>query len=205
MINRFWIFCGLVDHIEEHSYYYPSQLKTIVSQIKQLLYSLGYTFWIINDELIISRDVKELKIKDIKYIRQEEARCIMVDNSDHLYLTEDYIVTHNTFCVAYSSTMLKEKTLVITPNEALKQQWISTYHKMFDYRPSELMNIAGSNIMHAIMEDMVDPADVYFVNHQTLRSFMTSTNGYTLHKFFKKLNIGIKIYENTHNRTIRSR
>ena len=101
MINRFWIFCGLVDHIEEHSYYYPSQLKTIVSQIKQLLYSLGYTFWIINDELIISRDVKELKIKDIKYIRQEEARCIMVDNSDHLYLTEDYIVTHNKFLLSH--------------------------------------------------------------------------------------------------------
>jgi len=103
-----------------------------------------------------------------------------------------------TFCVAYSSTKLKLKTLIITPNEALKQQWISTYHKMFDYRPSELMNIAGSNIITAIMEDCVDPAEVYFVNHQTLRSYMTSTNGYMLHKFFKKLNIGIKVYDESH-------
>ena len=57
-----------------------------------------------------------------------------------------------TFCVAYSSTKLNVKTLIITPNESLKQQWISTYHKMFDYRPKELMNITGSNIIDAIME-----------------------------------------------------
>lgn len=103
-----------------------------------------------------------------------------------------------TFCVAYSSTKLKLKTLVITPNESLKQQWIATYHKMFDYRPSELMNIAGSNIMNAIVEDMVDPAEVYFVNHQTLRSYLTANNGYMLHKFFKKLNVGIKVYDESH-------
>ena len=103
-----------------------------------------------------------------------------------------------TFCVAYSSTKLNLKTLIITPNEALKQQWISTYHKMFDYRPKDLMNIAGSNIMEAILEDNVDPADVYFVNHQTLRSFLSSHNGYMLHKFFKKLNVGIKVYDESH-------
>ena len=60
-----------------------------------------------------------------------------------------------TFCVAYASTKLNEKTIVITPNEGLKSQWISTYHKMFNYRPKNLMNIAGSNIITGIMEDIV--------------------------------------------------
>ena len=103
-----------------------------------------------------------------------------------------------TFCVAYASIKLKEKTLIITPNEALKQQWINTYYKMFDCRPKNLMNIAGSAIMDAIMADMVDEADVYFVNHQTLRSYMTTKNGYELHKFFKKLAVGIKVYDESH-------
>lgn len=103
-----------------------------------------------------------------------------------------------TFCVAYASTELREKAIIITPNESLKQQWIATYHKMFDYRPKNLMNIAGSNIIEAIMADAIEPADVYFVNHQTLRSYMTSTNGYNLHKFFKKLNVGIKVYDESH-------
>jgi superfamily II DNA or RNA helicase len=103
-----------------------------------------------------------------------------------------------TFCVAYASTKLNEKTLIITPNEALKQQWISTYNKMFDYRPKNLMNIAGSNVMDAIMDDLVDPADVYFVNHQTLRSYLAQHNSYQLRKFFRKLNIGIKVYDESH-------
>lgn len=105
-----------------------------------------------------------------------------------------------TFCVAYASTKLKEKTIIITPNESLKQQWIGTYHKMFDYRPKNLLNIAGSNIIESIMDGLInlDEIAVFFVNHQTLRSYLTSNNGYTLHKFFKKINVGIKVYDESH-------
>lgn len=103
-----------------------------------------------------------------------------------------------TYCVAYASTQLREKILIITPSETLKQQWINTYFKMFDYRPKHLMNIAGTAIMDDIMNDLIDEADVYFVNHQTLQSYMSANNGYALHKFFKKLNIGIKVYDESH-------
>ena len=103
-----------------------------------------------------------------------------------------------TFCVAYATTSLGLKTLIITPNESLKQQWISTYSKMFEYRNKNLMNIAGSAIMDAIMEDMVEEADVYFVNHQTLRNYMVQNGGYKFHQFFKKLKIGIKVYDESH-------
>lgn len=36
------------------------------------------------------------RIKDIKYVGRENARCILIDHPDHLYITDDYIVTHNT-------------------------------------------------------------------------------------------------------------
>jgi hypothetical protein len=35
-------------------------------------------------------------IESIEYYGEEEAKCIMVDNPEHLYVTDDYIVTHNT-------------------------------------------------------------------------------------------------------------
>jgi hypothetical protein len=35
-------------------------------------------------------------IKSIDYYGEEEAKCIMVENDEHLYVTDDYIVTHNT-------------------------------------------------------------------------------------------------------------
>jgi len=35
-------------------------------------------------------------ITDVKYSHEEEAQCIYVENEDHLYVTDDYILTHNT-------------------------------------------------------------------------------------------------------------
>lgn len=36
-------------------------------------------------------------IRDIKFIGQQECQCISVEADDHLYLTDGFIVTHNTF------------------------------------------------------------------------------------------------------------
>lgn len=36
-------------------------------------------------------------ISSIELVGQKEAQCIMVDNPEHLYLTDNFIVTHNTF------------------------------------------------------------------------------------------------------------
>lgn len=104
-----------------------------------------------------------------------------------------------TFCVAYAVTKMCEKTIVITPNENLKLQWIKTFSEMFNYRPKNLMNIAGSNIITGIMDGSITKeADIYFVNHQTLRSYMTTAGGFALHEFFKKIKVGIKVYDESH-------
>lgn len=36
------------------------------------------------------------RIKSIKYIGDDECQCIYIDDPSHLYVTDDYIVTHNT-------------------------------------------------------------------------------------------------------------
>ena len=100
-------------------------------------------------------------------------------------------------CIS-SVTKLNKKAIVITHNEGIKQQWINTCNKMFDYKAHELMNISGGAIMEAIMNNEVPEADIYFVNHSTLRNYLTQYNGYMLHLFFKKLKVGIKIYDEAH-------
>ena len=37
-------------------------------------------------------------IKDIKYVGEEECKCILIDDPSHLYITDNYIITHNTTC-----------------------------------------------------------------------------------------------------------
>ena len=43
------------------------------------------------------------KIKNVNYVGEEEAQCIMIEDDKHLYITDDYIITHNTFITLYNA------------------------------------------------------------------------------------------------------
>lgn len=43
------------------------------------------------------RQIRHKFIVNISKVRQEECQCIMLDNSDHTYITNDYTITHNTW------------------------------------------------------------------------------------------------------------
>lgn len=43
-----------------------------------------------------SRNKEALYITSAEYVRHDFAQCIMVDSDEHLYITDDFIVTHNT-------------------------------------------------------------------------------------------------------------
>lgn len=40
----------------------------------------------------------KLAVKSIELVRKAEAQCIMVADPSHLYITDEYTVTHNTYC-----------------------------------------------------------------------------------------------------------
>ena len=103
------------------------------------------------------------------------------------------------FCVAKAIADLNIKALIITPNDSLKHQWmVNTFRQMIGFRMDELYDISGSSVIDAIMNDLIPPANIYFVNHQTLHSYLMQNNGFLLHKFFQKLQIGIKVYDESH-------
>lgn len=65
------------------------------------------------------------RIVSIEYERDDYAQCIMIDNQSHLYITDDYVVTHNTFmcaalCTAYDKKGIR--TLTIVPDQTLIKQ-----------------------------------------------------------------------------------
>ena len=43
------------------------------------------------------RHATHITIKSIKFLKREEAQCLYIDDRDHLYITRDFIVTHNSF------------------------------------------------------------------------------------------------------------
>lgn len=64
-------------------------------------------------------------ITGIEYIGDKEQQCISIDDSEHLYITDDFIVTHNTYVITqvlkYFVMMIQKEIAVTAPtNKAVK-------------------------------------------------------------------------------------
>lgn len=68
----------------------------VINFVQRMFWALGWYAKLEGNKLILSRNRKELKIRSISIYEKEHATCITVDNDSHLFLTTNYIVTHNT-------------------------------------------------------------------------------------------------------------
>ena len=85
-----------------------------------------------NDVGQYTGDVLKLGIKSIEYIGEEEAQCIMIDHPDHLYITDDFVVTHNTVSgCSIALTTNATKVIIISPMNAIHKVWQKTLNTEF--------------------------------------------------------------------------
>lgn len=76
------------------------------------------------------KDYDKISIISVeKMPKQEEMRCILVKNSEHLYLTNDYIVTHNT-----AQTVRADKPYVLACESGLNGQAGVAYNRINNWR-----------------------------------------------------------------------
>lgn len=81
-------------------------------------------------------------ISDIKYIEDVEQKCILVDSEDHLYLTDNFTVTHNTTIVKKILDEYKGDVVVSAPTHKAKKVIMNTtdvpgktLHSLLGLRP----------------------------------------------------------------------
>lgn len=68
----------------------------VINFVQRIFWASGWYAKLEGNKLILSRNRKELKIRSISIYGKGHATCITVDNDSHLFLTTNYIVTHNT-------------------------------------------------------------------------------------------------------------
>jgi superfamily II DNA or RNA helicase len=73
-----------------------------------------------------------LHIVDIQKVSHEPVRCIMIDHPEHLYLTDGFVVTHNTVITATLSKIVEAygRSIVIVPNKSLVTQTEADYRNL---------------------------------------------------------------------------
>lgn len=106
--------------------------KTATIQTEQIIQymSEGKVVYIPTYSLIAGK--KWVAIESITYKGEEEAQCIMIDHPEHLYITDDYIVTHNTVCgCALALAVHSDKVIIVCPKVATQRVWQKTLNKEF--------------------------------------------------------------------------
>ena len=142
-----------------------------------------------------------LEVLDIKpCYYKENMRCILVDDPDHLYLTEDYIVTHNTYCSGAGLCQFGAKALIIMHRDSLRGQWAKSLFTMNGLSSKYVHEISSSDEISAIVNGDVEyDYDVYLLTHATFRAGFNKVKSMEkMGLLTKNLGIGFKIIDEAH-------
>lgn len=125
-------------------YTIDNEQSNLIKDIQEIVWSLGglckvnrrskssVIYIKYREEFIANQEHPLLPIVSIKSKGMREATCIKVDNKEKLFITTNYIVTHNTFLSTAIAELLHSKhVLVICPLPTLKDAWVDGVDKMF--------------------------------------------------------------------------
>lgn len=145
------------------------------------------------------------KLRVIKVVEQllkkEECSCIMVDHPDHLYITDDYIVTHNTFCASAAMANIGVTTLVLTAG--LVNQWWNELLDKTTLRKSDIYVIQGSDSLRKLIGATGYYPKVILASIRTMTMYVTANKlPYSeimpYNEFQARFGIGLKIIDEVH-------
>jgi len=91
------------------------------------------------DRLSVDRKYFPIRrLKKITYVGIEPCQCISVSAPDHLYVTDNYIVTHNTLVSLFAILKLRETTnvsaLIVCESNQIHKPWLDTLLKFTDIK-----------------------------------------------------------------------
>ncbi len=107
----------------------PSQfILTINSKEPKELFSLSSKIARCTTSLHEDTNQYRRSIKDIRFTSTELAQCITIDHPDHLYITDDYIITHNSFLACNAMREAQKAgayVFVLDSENALDDEFVS--------------------------------------------------------------------------------
>lgn len=126
---------------------------------------------------------------------QENSRCITVDAKDHLYITRDFTVTHNSIIAIKACEILKQKTLIIVPNDILNEQFIGSIVEFSNLEKEDIGLLQGSDLDHILKQGHFDK-DIVIAKIQSLYSQFKKYTIESLRELYKVF--GLVIYDEAH-------
>lgn len=206
---------GYPELFNSRSFYVENRYREQWDRVKELCYMLGYSYTVDRyDRLHITtyRDDTISVVSVEKLPEQGETTCISVDNPTKLFITKDYIVTHNTLCTLFAVNEIKQRT-VLCIKPMYIQRWMDDLagkNGIFKLKPHELCKVQGSMELASIIRMALDGNLTYkfiIISNKTLHLYYKEyINGENMDKYhgvkpfelFKVLKAGVRVIDEAH-------
>lgn len=152
-----------------------------------------------------------LNIVSVKPLKKKKCQCIAIDHPDHLYVTNDYVVTHNTLMSLYAAAKRK-KRIAIVVLAGFVDKWVGDLQKCTDIQLNEICVVSGSDglerssnypgsglAMPKAFVISLNSVGRWLTNHEAqpdddpLPGFSSSPD-----KYFEHLGVGTIIFDEVH-------
>lgn len=154
-----------------------------------------------------------LSITSIEEIEKGETQCIMVEHPEHLYVTDDFIVTHNTVCALLVAKALGVRFCVVTKG-GYEPRWVPAFYDIIGLKPTEVRSCCGAKAIEKVVKEFKkygpEETKAFFFSNGGLRDYIKnyeagkySDKKHPCHdvppeKLFKFFGIGFKIVDEAH-------
>ena len=139
-----------------------------------------------------------IKIIDIEEIAPTKQRCILIDDPEHLYLAEDYVPTHNTYCGVAISAYFKAKIIVVCPISKLLSQWKESYMNFTSLTDKQIMIVKGSKACEKIRMGRCKDIVVFIFTSDTIMAYIKNYGERACIEMLMQTGAYIKIIDEIH-------
>lgn len=156
-----------------------------------------------------SKDLK-LRVMSVEVVGTKPAQCITIDHPDRLYVTDDFIVTHNTSVALISLATIKMRIgICILPMYI--EKWVKDIVNIHKAKTNDVMVVSGSKAVRALIAMARDnelTAKYYVFSKDTIQDFITAYEqnpehcvlmyGASPFELFQLVGIGSLLIDETH-------
>ena len=192
-------------------------MPILVAQVLEIIRSLGGKATLGPAQITIhfprnlSSVTSKLRLVHVDKYTVDEAACISIDDEDQLYVTDNYVVTHNTVTSLFAAKQL-DKRLAICVLGGYTDKWLKDIAENMRIDPKEIAVIQGSDSLikysHYPNEERPLPK-VLIISINTMSKWYKlyeedqvnprlEAYGCLPQNFFEHLKIGTVIYDEIH-------
>ncbi len=151
-----------------------------------------------------------LRVNKIEKIGKKESQCISIDHPDKLYVTNDYVVTHNTVTSVSAASKFKNRILIIVLAKYL-DKWASDVKGILDIEDKDIVTIQGTDSLRSVINLAKDNEFNYKCTIMSLTTIVNFIKQFENdfygsleefdcepHELYELLSIGVIIFDEAH-------